>query len=822
MTSSSSMHRCAKRLLDRVEPHFPEQLVVPRPKFEGVWARLAGLTVLAAAPGWGKTMWMRQAAQAVGEENVTWVRSAEQLYQLQEFGEGAGPQQLNANSVQPHVVFVDGFEDCLAWDPSLWVALEQLAQTPGVSVVVSSYDAPPENVPDAVVLTEHNLALDPAERQALAAKAKGKGSSADMFSFQSDARGCPWLFGREARKYLVETDEWEWVAAEHTPDVTFYEKFPHHLGFADSEIGKAFQYAHGLPRFTEASLQRLVPAADAATLFERLKAWPVFEETVDEESGEDALRWTRKAFRAARQAPGFPQDNRVLLKALEVEEDRGSAVGKLWVLLTLGDLEQAERFAETHLRHLLMFAEPNLEEALQAAVPDPSRHPALSLLNGELRRRKAGDEESVKADARTAARVLAARVSQTMEEELAKAARVAFAAVSAGDRKYAHRFLGHALELVEIAQANWTTMGTDAKRMVTSSLYLAYWAAIQLDDHGAARLLADFVAATIDPGDRIAPMEKVAAATQADLDGDQSSVEQGEGVFPSSAASLRDLDEGDDALAVERFRPLADLDGVRPSRSALDGLELIVNALAGPSSFGSASVDEAVERSARLWGDQGSSFVAWAALVAYSTVYDGRPAARHAAISDGADTFGLLSQVTRSQWQGQHAEALRRLEVLLQSDLPPRFAMLVRVLQAASLSLTGNDALARKVLINALYSKTDARLMRFAFRFIPEGVAENLIGLLQEGSQFQAQTARGFANDRRRVVWSDNISLTPAEVEILRLLSLGMSNEAIAEARFVVVGTVRNQLKTIYRKLGVSSRVEAVKAAYQLGVFERP
>lgn len=54
--------------------------------------------------------------------------------------------------------------------------------------------------------------------------------------------------------------------------------------------------------------------------------------------------------------------------------------------------------------------------------------------------------------------------------------------------------------------------------------------------------------------------------------------------------------------------------------------------------------------------------------------------------------------------------------------------------------------------------------------------------------------------------------LTAAELEVALLVYEDQSNQAIAEARGVSVKTVGNQLESIYRKLGVQSRVELVLA----------
>jgi DNA-binding CsgD family transcriptional regulator len=54
------------------------------------------------------------------------------------------------------------------------------------------------------------------------------------------------------------------------------------------------------------------------------------------------------------------------------------------------------------------------------------------------------------------------------------------------------------------------------------------------------------------------------------------------------------------------------------------------------------------------------------------------------------------------------------------------------------------------------------------------------------------------------------LALSEAEQEVALLVYAGASNEEIAQRRQVSSKTIGNQLESIYRKLGVSSRVELV------------
>jgi DNA-binding NarL/FixJ family response regulator len=55
--------------------------------------------------------------------------------------------------------------------------------------------------------------------------------------------------------------------------------------------------------------------------------------------------------------------------------------------------------------------------------------------------------------------------------------------------------------------------------------------------------------------------------------------------------------------------------------------------------------------------------------------------------------------------------------------------------------------------------------------------------------------------------------LTPAELDVLRAMARGLSNQAIADAQRRAINTVRSHVSAILRKLGCASRGEAVAAA---------
>ena len=61
--------------------------------------------------------------------------------------------------------------------------------------------------------------------------------------------------------------------------------------------------------------------------------------------------------------------------------------------------------------------------------------------------------------------------------------------------------------------------------------------------------------------------------------------------------------------------------------------------------------------------------------------------------------------------------------------------------------------------------------------------------------------------------------LTERELEVVRLIAAGLTNREIAEELVVVLGTVKAHINSIYRKLDVSNRVQAVSRARELNLL---
>ena len=73
--------------------------------------------------------------------------------------------------------------------------------------------------------------------------------------------------------------------------------------------------------------------------------------------------------------------------------------------------------------------------------------------------------------------------------------------------------------------------------------------------------------------------------------------------------------------------------------------------------------------------------------------------------------------------------------------------------------------------------------------------------------------------DREAAEKEASHTLTPREIEIVRMVAHGLRNRAIAERLSISEGTVKVHLHNIYEKFGVDGRLELLLAAQQKGLI---
>ncbi|MHC1787798.1 MAG: LuxR C-terminal-related transcriptional regulator [Christensenellales bacterium] len=184
--------------------------------------------------------------------------------------------------------------------------------------------------------------------------------------------------------------------------------------------------------------------------------------------------------------------------------------------------------------------------------------------------------------------------------------------------------------------------------------------------------------------------------------------------------------------------------------------------------------------------------------------------------------------------EGDAREALKLLEPLLEQARQKGWQdelLKLAALEALCRHMLGDKGKAMEIIGKALLAAEPEGFIRL---FIDEG--SRMAGLLKEAagtSQVQAyvagllvafqvepQAGDGMpASSRTVLLESLNELLSPRELEVLRLISNGLSNHEICERLFLALDTVKGHNRRIFEKLRVQSRTQAVARARELGLI---
>lgn len=101
-----------------------------------------------------------------------------------------------------------------------------------------------------------------------------------------------------------------------------------------------------------------------------------------------------------------------------------------------------------------------------------------------------------------------------------------------------------------------------------------------------------------------------------------------------------------------------------------------------------------------------------------------------------------------------------------------------------------------------------------AIGVISRGIDSNELRIAVERAISRPAPAQRFSRDSHRAI---GIPLSPREMEILDCVTQGFTNREIADALFVTEQTVKNHLTSVFRKLEVEDRVQALLVAVRKG-----
>ena len=161
-------------------------------------------------------------------------------------------------------------------------------------------------------------------------------------------------------------------------------------------------------------------------------------------------------------------------------------------------------------------------------------------------------------------------------------------------------------------------------------------------------------------------------------------------------------------------------------------------------------------------------------------------------------------------WQAR-AEARGRVRSLIE----------IGVLQAEAQWVLNLRAEAQASLCRALALAEPERFQRI---FLDAG--DRLLPLIDVlaphddcAARLQAALRAGHAAAQDAVLSAPLDRLTPRELEILRAIARGASNQQVAETFVLTVGTVKGHVNHILGKLGAGNRTEAVARAREIGLI---
>jgi LuxR family maltose regulon positive regulatory protein len=176
------------------------------------------------------------------------------------------------------------------------------------------------------------------------------------------------------------------------------------------------------------------------------------------------------------------------------------------------------------------------------------------------------------------------------------------------------------------------------------------------------------------------------------------------------------------------------------------------------------------------------------------------------------EAISILQQLQREAEAMQHRQfliciAIRLAAVQLSAgkvaEAASRFRRVLAACAAADLYQTVLD---EGPLISDLL-RTTQESGNVTTDFIP--YVDRLVAGLQQGGQGRSAPASG-----ARIL----SALSPRETDILTLIAEGLSNKEIARSLDIGPETVKSHLKSIFTKLGVERRAQAVSRAQTLGL----
>ncbi|MGX6513168.1 LuxR C-terminal-related transcriptional regulator [Rhodococcus sp. SJ-2] len=233
--------------------------------------------------------------------------------------------------------------------------------------------------------------------------------------------------------------------------------------------------------------------------------------------------------------------------------------------------------------------------------------------------------------------------------------------------------------------------------------------------------------------------------------------------------------------------------------------------LAGLPADGLQYIESEIQRFSRLYGGMSGHLLD--AVRADLNLAIGRPDEARRVVARSTDTLTAAARARICLFTGDPvgAEAIGH-HYRDDPSCPPRVSMELAVVGAAAACSLGRRNDARRCMFRAVALSRQTGMLR-PFTGLAPSMVRNITDLGVDLPVDLEQIALDFGTFRTT---QPMVRLTPREAAVLEALVAGGNAGTIAEAQFVSLNTVKTQLRSLYRKLGVHSRRDAIAVARRL------
>ena len=188
-----------------------------------------------------------------------------------------------------------------------------------------------------------------------------------------------------------------------------------------------------------------------------------------------------------------------------------------------------------------------------------------------------------------------------------------------------------------------------------------------------------------------------------------------------------------------------------------------------------------------------------------------------AKLLQGSDQFALISSFTNAEQAEKHIPYEQADIVIMDISLPGKSG--IECLQKIKEKCTETQFIMYTIFEDdqKVFEALEAGASGYLLKKTPkEKILEALKELHEGGSPMSTQIARKVieAFQKRKTISEEEKSLTKKEKEVLDLLAKGFLYKEIADQLSITINTVKQHIHTIYEKLHVTNKAEAISKVY--------